>query len=299
MLPGRRVDYDDELLAELDWVVASVHTSFGMSEADMTARMVAAIEHPYVDVIGHPTGRKIETARAVRRRHRAGDRGRGAHAHDARDQRGARPARPQRDPRPRRRRGRRADRGRLRRALGPQPRPDALRHRHRAARVAHAGAGREHAPVGRSWTSCASGAAPRHERAVPRRPARRRCRSRSPAALLAASFGVLARDVGMPGWAAIVMSVIVFAGLGADRGADDHRRGRRARRRDRRRGADELALPADGDRDRAVAAGRAGRARGAGADGRRRVVGAGVRRRGRLRPPRAVRLDARPVRRAG
>jgi DNA polymerase (family X) len=31
-----------------------------MSEADMTARMVAAIEHPYVDVIGHPTGRKIE-----------------------------------------------------------------------------------------------------------------------------------------------------------------------------------------------------------------------------------------------
>src|SRR5215207_5754276 len=55
------LDYDDELLAELDWVVASVHTSFGMSEQDMTARMVAAIEHPLVDVIGHPTGRKIES----------------------------------------------------------------------------------------------------------------------------------------------------------------------------------------------------------------------------------------------
>jgi DNA polymerase (family X) len=60
ILPDGTVDYDEELLAQLDWVVASVHTSFGMSEADMTARMVAAIEHPYVDVIGHPTGRKIE-----------------------------------------------------------------------------------------------------------------------------------------------------------------------------------------------------------------------------------------------
>jgi DNA polymerase (family X) len=54
-------DYPDDLLAELDWVIASVHTSFGMSEAEMTARMVAAIEHPLIDAIGHPTGRKIET----------------------------------------------------------------------------------------------------------------------------------------------------------------------------------------------------------------------------------------------
>ena len=64
VLPDGSVDYPDELLAELDWVVASVHTSFGMSEGDMTARMVTAIEHPYVDVIGHPTGRKIETRSA-------------------------------------------------------------------------------------------------------------------------------------------------------------------------------------------------------------------------------------------
>jgi DNA polymerase (family X) len=61
ILPDGSVDYDDELLAQLDWVVASAHTSFGMSEQDMTARVVAAIEHPLVDVIGHPTGRKIET----------------------------------------------------------------------------------------------------------------------------------------------------------------------------------------------------------------------------------------------
>jgi DNA polymerase (family 10) len=53
-------DYDDDLLAELDWVIASVHTSFGMDATTMTDRIVAAIEHPLVDAIGHPTGRKIE-----------------------------------------------------------------------------------------------------------------------------------------------------------------------------------------------------------------------------------------------
>jgi DNA polymerase (family 10) len=42
-------------------VIASIHTSFGMDEATMTDRMIRAIEHPYVDAIGHPTGRKIET----------------------------------------------------------------------------------------------------------------------------------------------------------------------------------------------------------------------------------------------
>ena len=61
ILPDGSVDYPDEVLAELDWVVASVHTSFQMGEAEMTARMVAAMEHPLVDAIGHPTGRKIET----------------------------------------------------------------------------------------------------------------------------------------------------------------------------------------------------------------------------------------------
>jgi DNA polymerase (family 10) len=56
-----RPDYDDELLAQLDWVVASVHTSFGIGVDAMTDRVVAAMEHPLVDAIGHPTGRKIET----------------------------------------------------------------------------------------------------------------------------------------------------------------------------------------------------------------------------------------------
>jgi DNA polymerase (family 10) len=61
ILPDGSPDYDDDLLAELDWVIASVHTSFGMGEAEMTKRMVSACEHPWIDAIGHPTGRKIES----------------------------------------------------------------------------------------------------------------------------------------------------------------------------------------------------------------------------------------------
>jgi DNA polymerase (family 10) len=53
-------DYDDDLLAELDWVIGSLHTSFRMSEKDQTARMIAGMEHPLIDLIGHPTGRLIE-----------------------------------------------------------------------------------------------------------------------------------------------------------------------------------------------------------------------------------------------
>ena len=60
ILPDGSLDYDDELLARLDWVIASVHTAFGAGEQAMTERMIAAIEHPLVRAIGHPTGRKIE-----------------------------------------------------------------------------------------------------------------------------------------------------------------------------------------------------------------------------------------------
>jgi DNA polymerase (family X) len=63
VLPDGSLDYGDELLAELDWVVASVHTSFRMSADAMTERIVRAIEHPLVDVLGHPSGRKIEQRR--------------------------------------------------------------------------------------------------------------------------------------------------------------------------------------------------------------------------------------------
>src|SRR5918996_1264147 len=52
-------DYPDELLAELDWVIGSVHTNFRMSERKMTERVIAAMEHPLIDCIGHLTGRLL------------------------------------------------------------------------------------------------------------------------------------------------------------------------------------------------------------------------------------------------
>jgi DNA polymerase (family 10) len=59
ILPDGSPDYEDEVLEELDWVIASVHTSFRISEKAMTERVVAAVEHPLVDCIGHLTGRMI------------------------------------------------------------------------------------------------------------------------------------------------------------------------------------------------------------------------------------------------
>ena len=59
ILPDGSLDYPDELLAELDWVIASVHTAFRTGRAEMTERVLAAIEHPLVDCIGHLTGRLI------------------------------------------------------------------------------------------------------------------------------------------------------------------------------------------------------------------------------------------------
>lgn len=53
------LDFGDEVLAELDLVVASVHSAFGQSREKMTARMIAAASNPNVDIIGHPTGRLI------------------------------------------------------------------------------------------------------------------------------------------------------------------------------------------------------------------------------------------------
>lgn len=53
------LDYPDDLVAALDWVVASVHTSFSVSEKEMTARVLEAIENPHVNCIGHLTGRLI------------------------------------------------------------------------------------------------------------------------------------------------------------------------------------------------------------------------------------------------
>ncbi|HVP03092.1 MAG TPA: PHP domain-containing protein, partial [Solirubrobacteraceae bacterium] len=59
ILPDGDLDYADDVLAELDWVIASVHTAFRMDAERMTARIVRALEHPLVDALGHPTGRLI------------------------------------------------------------------------------------------------------------------------------------------------------------------------------------------------------------------------------------------------
>ncbi len=53
------LDYPEDLVAALDWVLASVHTSFSISEREMTARVLAAIENPDVNCIGHLSGRLI------------------------------------------------------------------------------------------------------------------------------------------------------------------------------------------------------------------------------------------------
>lgn len=53
------LDFDDSLLAQLDYVVASVHINFTLSEAEQTERMIRAMENPHVTMLGHVTGRLL------------------------------------------------------------------------------------------------------------------------------------------------------------------------------------------------------------------------------------------------
>jgi DNA polymerase (family X) len=53
------LDLDDSVLAQMDVVIASVHTRFEQSREEMTARVLKAIENPYVRILGHPTGRQL------------------------------------------------------------------------------------------------------------------------------------------------------------------------------------------------------------------------------------------------
>lgn len=59
ILPDGSLDYDDEVLAGFDYVVASVHTHFNQSRDEVTARVIKAIRHPAVTMLGHATGRLI------------------------------------------------------------------------------------------------------------------------------------------------------------------------------------------------------------------------------------------------
>jgi DNA polymerase (family 10) len=59
ILPDGRMDLADDCLAQLDIVIASVHSAFGQEPAQMTDRLLRALECPWVDVLAHPTGRMI------------------------------------------------------------------------------------------------------------------------------------------------------------------------------------------------------------------------------------------------
>ena len=57
ILKDGRLDYSEEILSQLEVVVCSIHSYFNLERAEMTERMLAAIENPYTQIIGHPTGR--------------------------------------------------------------------------------------------------------------------------------------------------------------------------------------------------------------------------------------------------
>jgi DNA polymerase (family 10) len=59
ILADGSIDLDDEVLAQMDVVIASVHSRFEQPREEMTARVLRAIENPYIKILGHPTGRQI------------------------------------------------------------------------------------------------------------------------------------------------------------------------------------------------------------------------------------------------
>lgn len=59
ILPDGQLDYDDEILAKLDYVIAAIHQSFNQSQEEIMRRLENACRNPYVRHIAHPTGRII------------------------------------------------------------------------------------------------------------------------------------------------------------------------------------------------------------------------------------------------
>lgn len=59
VLSDGSLDYDDDVLASFDYVVASIHSGFNMTVDDATARIVTAVENPHTTILGHPTGRLL------------------------------------------------------------------------------------------------------------------------------------------------------------------------------------------------------------------------------------------------
>jgi DNA polymerase (family 10) len=59
ILGDGRLDYEDDILAGFDFVIGSIHSRFAMTEAEMTARILGAMDSPYLTILGHPTGRLL------------------------------------------------------------------------------------------------------------------------------------------------------------------------------------------------------------------------------------------------
>ncbi len=147
ILPDGSLDYEPEVLERLDWVVASVHTAFRTSRDKMTERVIAAIENPHVDCIGHPTGRLIGRREPYDIDVEAIAAAAAEHRHLHRDQRQPEPARPLRGQRPPGGQGRREDRREHRRPRHGHAEQHQVRDRDRAARLADQGADRQHADL--------------------------------------------------------------------------------------------------------------------------------------------------------
>jgi DNA polymerase (family X) len=59
ILPDGSLDYSEKELARFDFVIASIHSKFNLSEAEMTRRIIRAVENPFTTMLGHPTGRLL------------------------------------------------------------------------------------------------------------------------------------------------------------------------------------------------------------------------------------------------
>ena len=138
------LDYPDDLVAALDWVVASrPHLLQRLRKGDDRPRPRRDRE-PERRLHRPPHRPPDRPPRALRDRRRGGRRGRGPDRHDDRDQRQPQPPRPLRPPRPPRRGRRRHDRPQHRRPRRRHPRQHAVRRRHRPPRLADQGRRRQH-----------------------------------------------------------------------------------------------------------------------------------------------------------
>ncbi len=147
------LDYPEDLVAALDWVVASVHTSFSISPEAMTERVLAGDREPARRLHRPPHGPPDRPSRALRDRRRGRGRGGGAHRHDAGDQRQPQPPRPLRAPRPPSQGSRGEDRPQHRRPRRRHARQHGLRRRHRPPRLADRRRRRQHARLARVQTA--------------------------------------------------------------------------------------------------------------------------------------------------